>query len=79
MIAAEAWSPDAARLRLEVLFLPLRGPDGIADRFLGLYQSISGVWRGPVRELALLAGHGVADETLPFHLRLAAVDGRQPA
>jgi hypothetical protein len=79
VIAAECWSPDATRLRLEVLFLPLLGPDGVADRFLGLYQPISGVWRGQVSELALLAGHGVADETLPFHLRLASVDGRQTA
>jgi hypothetical protein len=79
VITAEAWSPDASRLRLEVLFLPLLGPDAIADRFLGLYQPISGVWRGPVSELALLAAHGVADETLPFHLRLVSVDGRQTA
>ena len=77
--SAEAWGPEAVHLRLEVLFLPLLGPDGVADRFLGLYQPVSGVWRGQVSELALLAGHGVADETLPFHLRLASVDGRQTA
>lgn len=79
VISAEAWSPDAAHLRLEVLFLPLLGPDGLADRFLGLYQSISGAWRGPISELAVLAAHGVAEEILPFHLRLASVDGRQTA
>jgi hypothetical protein len=79
VIAAEAWGAEASRLRLEVLFLPLLGPGGRADRFLGLYQPVSGVWRGPVSELALMAGHGVADETLPFHLRLASVDGRQTA
>jgi len=79
VIAAEGWSPEATRLRLEVLFLPLLGPGGIADRFLGLYQPTGGVWRGPVSELALLAAHGVADETLPFHLRLVSVDGHQTA
>jgi hypothetical protein len=77
--SAEAWGPDAVHLRLEVLFLPLAGPNGFADRFLGLYQTTMGVWRGPVGELALLGGYGVADETLPFHLRLATVDGRQLA
>ena len=77
--SAEAWGRDAVHLRLEVLFLPLAGADGAADRFLGLYQPTSGAWRGPVGELALLGGYGVADETLPFHLRLATVDGRQLA
>ena len=77
--SAEAWGPDAVHVRLEVLFLPLAGADGVADRFLGLYQPTTGVWRGPVSELALLGGYGVADETLPFHLRLATVDGRQLA
>jgi hypothetical protein len=79
VISGEAWGRDAAHIRLEVLFLPLAGPAGIADRFLGLYQPTTGVWRGPVGELALLGGYGVADETLPFHLRLATVDGRQLA
>jgi hypothetical protein len=79
VISAEAWGPEAAHLRLEVLFLPLVGPDGVADRFLGLYQPISGASRGPISELAVLGAQGVADETLPFHLRLAAVDGRQTA
>jgi hypothetical protein len=77
--SAEAWGRDALHLKLEVLFLPLTGSDGVADRFLGLYQPTSGAWRGPVGELALLGGYGVADETLPFHLRLAAVNGRQLA
>ena len=77
--SAEAWGPDAAHVRLEVLFLPLTGAGATADRFLGLYQATAGVWRGPVGELALLGGYGVADEALPFHLRLATVDGRQLA
>jgi hypothetical protein len=77
--SAEAWGPDTVHIRLEVLFLPLAGADGVADRFLGLYQPTTGAWRGPVTELALLGGYGVADETLPFHLRLATIDGRQLA
>jgi hypothetical protein len=79
VISGEAWGRDAVHLRLEVLFLPLEGVGGVADRFLGLYQPTTGVWRGPVGELALLGGYGVADETAPFHLRLATVDGRQLA
>jgi hypothetical protein len=79
VIAAEAWTRDASHLRLEVLFLPLSGPHGAADRFLGLYQPVAGKWRGPIGELALVGAHGVADDMLRAHLRLAAVDGRQIA
>jgi hypothetical protein len=75
VISAEAWGADASHLRLEVLFMPLAGPDGVADRFLGLYQTSAGVWRGPIGELALLAAYGVADETEHTHLRLATLDG----
>jgi hypothetical protein len=76
--SAEAWGRDAAHVRLEVLFLPLAGASGVADRFLGLYQPMTSAWRGPVGELALLGGYGVADEAPSFQL-LAAVDGRQLA
>lgn len=79
VIAAEAWSADAAHLRLEILFLPLSGPDGVADRFLGLYQPSAGAFSGPIGELALLGAHGVAEEIDEPHLRLATVDGRQIA
>ncbi len=75
VISAESWALDAAHMRLEVLFLPLSGPDGRADRFLGLYQPAGNAWRGPISELALLGAHGVADETEPFQLRLATLDG----
>jgi hypothetical protein len=79
VISAEAWSADAAHLRLEILFLPLAGPDGVADRFLGLYQPSAGACRGPIGELALLGAYGVADEAEEPHLRLATLDGRQIA
>jgi hypothetical protein len=79
VISAEAWTVAASHLRLEVLFLPLAGPAGVADRFLGLYQPTAGVWRGPIGELTLLAALGVADETQQTHLRLATLDGRRIA
>jgi len=81
VIGAEAWTGEAFHVRLEVLFLPLTGPGGTADRFLGLYQPSTGAWRGPVGELALLAAHGVADEEAMArsHLRLATLNGRQIA
>jgi hypothetical protein len=81
VIAAEGWAGDGAHLRLEVLFLPLLGPDGDADRFLGLYQPTpgAGYLRIRIGEMALLAAYGVADEIEPTHLRLATLDGRRIA
>jgi hypothetical protein len=79
VISAEAWTAEGSHVRLEVLFLPLAGPSGLADRFLGLYQPHAGVWRGPIGELALLSAFGVADEAEQPHLRLATLDGRQIA
>ncbi|HZZ87885.1 MAG TPA: PAS domain-containing protein [Caulobacteraceae bacterium] len=79
VVAAEGWSEDGAHLRLEVSFLPLSGPDGDADRFLGLYQPTLGSLRTRICELALLAAYGVADEREPLHLRLATLDGRRIA
>jgi len=79
VIRAEAWTNEAANLQLEVLFLPLAGPDGTADRFLGLYQPIAGTARPPIGELALLSAYGVADEATRAHLRLATLDGRRIA
>ena len=79
VISAEAWTPEASHLRLEVLFLPLAGPGDTADRFFGLYQPSAGAFRGPIGELALLAAYGVADETEQTHLRLATLNGRQTA
>jgi hypothetical protein len=79
VIVAEAWTSEASRLKLEILFLPLLGPDGAADHILGLYQPTAGDWRRPIAELALLTAHGVADETAHSPLRLATLDGRQIA
>jgi hypothetical protein len=78
-IAAEAWTADGSNLRLEVLFLPLIGAAGATDRFLGLYQPTSGIWRAPIGELALISAFGVADEMTRSHLRLATLDGRRIA
>lgn len=79
VIGAEAWTREASQVRLEVLFLPLTGPDGAADRFLGLYQPSVGALRGVIGELALLAAYGVADEIEQPRLQLATLNGRQIA
>jgi len=82
VISSEGATDAGASLRLEVLFAPLAGPGGDADRFLGLYQPTSAVahLRGrPVRELLIRAVGGADARSLPPRLRLAAVDGRRLA
>jgi hypothetical protein len=64
-----ATARDAQALRLEMLFAPLIGPEGVADRFLGLCQPLAGSAHGPVAGLAILAVNGHAAGRA--HLRLA--------
>jgi hypothetical protein len=81
VIDAEAAGEGPAR-RLEVLFAPLAGPGGLADRFLGLYQTTSPHARsakGPIGELAIRALNGAQAAPAPPKLRLAVVDGRRIA
>jgi hypothetical protein len=73
----EAAAGDGPRLRLEMLFAPLTAPDGVADRFLGLCQPLSGLACGPLADLTVAAVNGLASER--GHLRLAAVSGRRIA
>jgi hypothetical protein len=76
VIGAEGEAGEGVPLQLEMLFAPLIGPDGVADRFLGLCQPTAGA--GALRELAILTvdGHSTGERA---HLRLAAVDGRRIA
>jgi hypothetical protein len=82
VISAEGRTDEDVDLRLEVLYAPLAGPDGVADRFLGLYQPTSEValLRGrPVRELMIRAVGGLDRSLVTPRLRLAALDGRRIA
>lgn len=81
VVSADARADDGVALRLEVLFAPLAGADGRADRFLGLYQPTSAVspLNGrPVRDLMIRTVGGAELRQIP-RLRLAALDGRRIA
>ncbi len=77
VLEARGDSSEGASLALEMLFAPLIGPRGVADRFLGLCQPLSGVAYGPLSPLVLVAVNGRPAERA--HLRLAAVGGRRIA
>lgn len=79
VILAETFGAEDGSARLEILFAPLSGPDGEADRFLGLYQPAGGANQGPLAELALLEIREAPGVLQRSHLRLAAIDGRRIA
>jgi hypothetical protein len=74
---------DAGAIGMEVLFAPLAGPNGEADRFLGLYQPLGLTARLQGRpalslNIRALQRTGAANEYVP-RLRLATLDGRHVA
>jgi hypothetical protein len=73
-------SDEALAVRFEILFAPLTGPSGAADRLLGFYQPLSRTAAGPLGDLAIVAvGGAPLAETAHPSLRLAALDGRRIA
>jgi len=82
VVDAEGVQGDDMARHVEILFAPLTGPDGRADRFLGLYQPsppYSRAAKGPVRDLAIRGVNGAEGRPVPPKLRLAVVDGRRIA
>lgn len=83
VVNADVTAFQAEPIPMEVLFAPLAGPEGEADRFLGLYQPTGLIQRleeGIVRELALnsVLSTGSSAELEP-RLRLAVLNGREVA
>jgi hypothetical protein len=79
VVGATASQSDARAPRLEILFAPLAGPEGRPDRFLGLYQPLSGTIAAPLAPLTIASVAGVPIEAAPSWPRLAAIDGRRIA
>jgi hypothetical protein len=82
VVTALAAIDREATVRLEVLFAPLTGPDGAADRFLGLCQPLSPfpLWRErPALDLAIRMINGVEPPASARSLRLAVLNGRRIA
>ncbi|MES2033247.1 MAG: PAS domain-containing protein [Pseudomonadota bacterium] len=78
IVSADMLADGAPPLSVEILFAPLTGPEGEADRFLGHMQPLSPLsWLmgRPVRSLAIAAIARGEGEEAPS-LRLAAVGGR---
>jgi len=83
LVALADLQSDAGAMAMEVLYAPLAGPDGAADRFLGLYQPLGLTARlrgGAITAMSLrtLRRADGADEAAP-RLRLATLHGRRIA
>ena len=79
VIGAHARADGALTAGMEILFAPLVGPQGQADRFLGLYQPtarLAGLRGLVVHELTVRSINGGEPRSAPPRLRLAALDGR---
>jgi hypothetical protein len=83
VVDCEARTGAGQILRLEIMIAPLIGPDGVVDRFFGLYQPTS-----PVAALMGQRVHGLTVRTINIadpaaaalpRLRLASVEGRRIA
>jgi hypothetical protein len=82
VLTADAIAPSEERIGVELTLAPLTGPDGAADRTLGLFQPISMVGRllGQRIRILSLRGAVIALETAPPPaLKLVALNGRRVA
>lgn len=82
IVHADILADSVAPVSMEVLLAPLRGPSGVVDRFIGLYQPTAMISRLRGQPALALAIGGISrgdgGEAAPS-LRLAAVDGRRIA
>jgi hypothetical protein len=81
IVSADVLADGVPPLAIEILFAPLTGADGDADRFLGHLQPLAPIhWLlgRPARALAIAAIARGEGEAAPS-LRLAAVGGRRIA
>ena len=82
VVAAEARAQDGLDCPMQVLFAPLRGPDGRPDRVMGLYQPTAMLTRlagNPVEVMSIVRVYPAADAVERPALKLAVVNGQRVA
>ena len=80
-VPAEGKTASGRKASFEILLAPLRGGEGQADRFIGLYQPTSPLAALLSEPLVALAVQRIASPAAPVepYLKLASVDGRRIA
>lgn len=82
VVAAEARANGGLDCPMQILFAPLRGPDGRPDRVLGLYQPMALLNRlngEPIEILSIQRVYPAREAVERPSLKLAVVDGRRIA
>jgi hypothetical protein len=82
VLTVDAIAPSEDRIGVELTLAPLTGPDGAADRTLGLFQPISMVGRllgQRIRTLSLRDAVIAFETAPPPSLKLVALNGRRVA
>jgi hypothetical protein len=81
ILLAEGRTASGRKAGFEILLAPLRGGNGQADRFIGLYQPTTPLSALLSEPLATLCVQSVASAAAPVepYLKLASVDGRRIA
>jgi hypothetical protein len=82
VITVDAEAASGERIGVEICLAPLTGPDGAANRTLGLFQPISMVGRLMGQRVKTLAWRGVvmaADAAAEPRLKLVAMNGLRVA
>ena len=79
IVEATASALDGSPARVELVFAPLIGPSGQADRFLGHCQLLGERATPPLKPLVIASLAGAPRNAPPPGPRLAAVDGQRIA
>jgi hypothetical protein len=82
VVAAEAKAQGGLECPMQVMFAPLRGPDGRPDRVIGLYQPTALLARlggNPIEVMSVTRVYPAVDTVERPALKLAVVDGRRIA
>jgi len=82
VLSADAEAPSGDHIGIEICLAPLTGPNGAANRTLGLLQPTSMVGRlmgQPIRSLSLRGAALASDPRCGPYIRLVAVNGQQVA
>lgn len=77
-VVARASSIDLHQLPVEISFFPLKGPEGVVDRVLGLYQPLDDVEDFANRPVVRTSLREIRPPAVPGHLFGVTASGREP-
>jgi hypothetical protein len=74
-VVARAYTLDLHQIPVEISFLPLRGPEGMVDRVMGLFQPLDDVAQLRGQPLIRMGLKEIRPPAIPGHLFPSALQG----